>query len=153
MISFKPSITWASSSGATLPIFLPIRPVESVRIWLILTQERLGNLDFKISCVSGKPARCSWLVSATAITVPERSLNMSWLRIRTGRSPDCSRPTVGLSAAHRISPPQYFGHAANSSGNPSSAIALSNAGFSFALLCQATALQAFKLLGWLDCDC
>ena len=32
--------------------------------------------------VRGKPARCGRLVIAIAITVPERSLNTSWLRTR-----------------------------------------------------------------------
>lgn len=32
MISFRPSMMWASSSGSTTPIFLPMRSVESVRI-------------------------------------------------------------------------------------------------------------------------
>src|SRR3989449_7452593 len=41
---------------------------------------------------------------ATAMTVPERSLNTSWLRTRTGRSPACSRPRTGLRSAQRISP-------------------------------------------------
>src|SRR5947199_10586819 len=38
------------------------------------------------------------------MTVPERSLNTSWLRTRTGRSPACSRPRTGLRSAQRISP-------------------------------------------------
>lgn len=41
------------------------------------------------SQVSGKPTRGSWLVSAAVITVPERALNTSSLRIRTERRPDC----------------------------------------------------------------
>ena len=51
----------------------------------------------------------------------ERSLKMSWLGMRTGCSPDCSRPIVGLRSAQRILAPQYFGHASSSSDNPSSA--------------------------------
>src|SRR5215813_716739 len=44
------------------------------------------------------------IVKATAITVPDRSLKISLLRIRTGRCPACSRPRVGLRSAQRISP-------------------------------------------------
>ena len=36
-----------------------------------------GNLADRISSVSGNPARGSWLLMATAMTVPERSLNTS----------------------------------------------------------------------------
>src|SRR5574341_779108 len=38
------------------------------------------------------------------MTVPERSLNTSWLKISTGRSPACSRPLTGFRSAQRISP-------------------------------------------------
>ena len=62
-----------------------MRSVANVRIWLILTQERLGNLGVTNSNVKGNPARGGWLVKATAITVPDRSLKTSWLRISTGR--------------------------------------------------------------------
>ncbi len=44
-ISFNPSIIVSISSGFTRPIFLPSRSLESVRIWLILTQDRFGNRD------------------------------------------------------------------------------------------------------------
>lgn len=43
MISFKPSTTDCSSSGDNRPIKSPRRSVDSVRIWLILTQERFGK--------------------------------------------------------------------------------------------------------------
>lgn len=56
------------------------------------------------SSVKGNPARCGWLVIATAMTVPDRSLNTSWLSTSTGRMPACSRPRVGFKSAHRISP-------------------------------------------------
>ena len=88
---------------------MPIRSVDSVRIWLVLTHERLGSLAVVSSSVSGYPALGSWLVSATAITVPERSLNTSWLRIKIGRSPACSWPRTGLRSAQRISPLRYLG--------------------------------------------
>src|SRR6266496_1465608 len=90
--------------GCSLPIRLPIRPMESVRIWLIFTQDRLGKAVAPSSRVSGKPARWGWFVIGTAITVPERSLKMSWLRMRTGRRPACSCPRAGWRSAQRISP-------------------------------------------------
>ena len=68
-ISFRPSKTCASSSGDARPRRFPIRSLASVRIWLIFTQERFGKREVVSSSVSGKPARCGWLVSATAITV------------------------------------------------------------------------------------
>ena len=40
MISFSPSTSRSSSSGDSLPIFLPSRRVDSVRTWLIFTQAR-----------------------------------------------------------------------------------------------------------------
>ena len=64
-----------------------MRSVARVRIWLILIHERFGRPRAPDSSVKGKPARGSWLVSATAMTVPDRSLKTSWLRIKTGRSP------------------------------------------------------------------
>ena len=56
---------------------VPMRSTDSVRIWLILTQERLVKPAALLSRVSGKPARGSWLVKAKAITVPDRSLKTS----------------------------------------------------------------------------
>jgi len=103
-ISSKPSITWSISSTEADPTFLPRRSIESVRICEILTHDCLGNFLLSSSRVSGKPAFGFWLVRATAITVPERSLNTSWLIIKTGRSPCCSLPRVGLSSAQRMSP-------------------------------------------------
>ena len=38
-----------------------MRSVESVRIWLIFTQDRFGNFAVVSSSVSGNPARGSWL--------------------------------------------------------------------------------------------
>ena len=38
------------------------------------------------------------------MTVPERALKTSSLRIKTGRRPDCSCPRVGSSSAQTISP-------------------------------------------------
>ena len=43
----------------------------------LFTQDRLVSLEARLSSVSGKPARGSWLVIATAITVPERSLKQA----------------------------------------------------------------------------
>src|SRR5438874_1676703 len=60
----------SSSSGETRPIFLPMRSTESVRIWLIFTHEGLGRFSLVNSSVRGKPARCGWLVIASAMTVP-----------------------------------------------------------------------------------
>jgi hypothetical protein len=50
---------------------------ESVRTWLILSQDRLGKPGSVISRFKGKPARWGWLVIAIAMTVPDRSLNTS----------------------------------------------------------------------------
>ena len=54
-----------------------MRSVVSVRIWLIFTHERFASFGLASSSVKGKPARCGWLESATAMTVPERALNTS----------------------------------------------------------------------------
>ena len=43
IISFSPSMSVESSSGEIVPIFLPMRSVESVRTWLIFAHERLGR--------------------------------------------------------------------------------------------------------------
>jgi len=59
------------------PKLAPMRSTDSVRIWLILIQERFGNFAVRSSRVNGKPARCAWLVNAAAMTVPERSLKTS----------------------------------------------------------------------------
>lgn len=77
MISFSPSTTRAISSGVALPERLSMRPMASVRIWLIFAHDRFGRAFAFNSGVNGNSARCGWLVSATAITVPERSLNTS----------------------------------------------------------------------------
>src|SRR2546421_9871503 len=82
----------------------PSRSTARVRIWLIFTQERLGSRAERSSRVRGKPARCGWLVSAAAMTVPDRALNTSWLNTNTGRRPACSEPRVAPRAAHRTSP-------------------------------------------------
>jgi hypothetical protein len=55
----------------------PKRSCERVRIWLILTDVFLGRAEEESGRVSGKPAFCGWLVSATAMTTPDRSLNTS----------------------------------------------------------------------------
>ena len=65
--------------------------MESVLIWLILPHDRLGKLSVFNSKVNGKPARCGWLVIATATAVSERSLKTSWLKINTGRKPARSK--------------------------------------------------------------
>src|SRR3972149_389058 len=104
MISFKPSIRSSSSSGSTRPAFLPSRLTDSVRTWLILTHDCLGNATLVSSSESGKPAFCGWLVTAMAITVPDRSLNTSWLGTTPGRRPACSRPLTGSRSAHTRSP-------------------------------------------------
>src|SRR5437762_3428929 len=103
-ISFSPSTTRASSSSDARARRDPIRSTDSGRIWLILIQDRFGRPTALLSSVRGKPARGAWLLIATAMTVPDRSLNTSWLSTRTGRRPDCSWPRTGLSSAQRISP-------------------------------------------------
>ncbi len=77
MISPSPSSTVETSSGVDRAIRRPIRSTARVRIWLILIHDRLGRPLAPLSSVSGNPARGSRLVRATAITVPERSLNTS----------------------------------------------------------------------------
>jgi hypothetical protein len=49
-------MTSLSSSGEIKPIFLPMRSVLKVLIWLILAHERLDNFAELISSVRGKPA-------------------------------------------------------------------------------------------------
>ena len=103
-ISFNPSMTLLTSSTEERAILRPILAVESVRIWLILIHDLFGSPGAELSSVRGNPARGSWLVSATAMTVPERSLKTSSLSTRTGRSPACSLRRVGSRSAQRISP-------------------------------------------------
>lgn len=55
-ISSNPSTISSNSSGVMAPTLLLKRSTDSVRIWLILTHERLGNRAEVISIVSGKPA-------------------------------------------------------------------------------------------------
>jgi hypothetical protein len=50
---------------------------EAVPIWLIFTWARFGRRGVVSSSVSGNLARRGWLVSATAITLPDRSLRRS----------------------------------------------------------------------------
>jgi hypothetical protein len=97
-------MTCSTSSGGRRPRRLPRRSVDRVRIWPTLTQDRFGRRAEVISTVSGKPAAGSWLVTATAITVPERSLNTSSLRTTTGRRPACSRPRTRSRSAQTMSP-------------------------------------------------
>src|SRR6266542_1142373 len=78
--------------------------MESERIWLTFTQDPFGRAPLSNSTVRGNPAAWGWLVIAMAITVPERSLKMSWLMTRTGRLPVCSRPRVGSRSAQNTSP-------------------------------------------------
>ena len=70
-----------------------------VRICEILTQDDFGSIAGGSGKVRGNPALCGWLVMAMAITVSDLLLNTSWLRIRTGRSPACSRPRAGFKSA------------------------------------------------------
>jgi len=70
-------MTCVHCSGWTRPTHSPKRSAERVRTWLILTQERFGSSAQSSSSVSGKPAACGWLVMASAMTVPERSLKTS----------------------------------------------------------------------------
>src|SRR5262249_17320663 len=55
-ISFNPSMISSNSSGVMVPILLLRRSTDRVRIWLILTHERLGRVAEAISSVRGKPA-------------------------------------------------------------------------------------------------
>jgi hypothetical protein len=54
-----------------------MRSTASVRTWLISIQDAFGSRVRESSSVSRKPARGGWMVSATAMTVPERSLKTS----------------------------------------------------------------------------
>jgi hypothetical protein len=83
---------------------LPRRSTEIVRICEIFTHEGFGIMAAGSAIVNGNPARCAWLVIAIAITVSDFLLNRSWLRIRTGRSPACSRPRTGFRSAQYTSP-------------------------------------------------
>jgi len=86
MISLSPSTTWPSNSCVARPIFLPGRSVDRVRTWLIFTHERFPSPSCEgSSSINGNPARCSWLVMAMAMTVPDRSLKTSRLNTTTGR--------------------------------------------------------------------
>jgi hypothetical protein len=76
IISFKPSATWPSTSGRTRLILRPIPSTDRVLIWLIHPRP-FGKFFKSRSRVKGNPARCGWLLSTTAMTVPERSLKMS----------------------------------------------------------------------------
>ena len=83
-------MTLLSSASEGRAIFRPIRSVESVRIWLILIHDLFGRPVAVLSSVGGNPARGSWLVSATAMTVPERSL----------KHPRSARGLAVMSARH-----------------------------------------------------
>jgi hypothetical protein len=97
-------MTCSTSSGERRPRRPPRRSVDRVRTWLIFTQDRFGSWAEAISRVSGKPAAGSWLVTAAAITVPERSLKTSSLSTTTGRRPACSRPRTGSRSAQWMWP-------------------------------------------------
>ncbi len=64
-------------SGPKAAILLPTRSMANVRTWLIFTPERLGSPLVPISQIKGNPALWGRLVTAMAITVPERSLKTS----------------------------------------------------------------------------
>ena len=66
MISPSPSSMASISSADTRSSRRPMRSMDSVRIWLILTQDRFGSFPVVSSSVSGNWARGSWLVRATA---------------------------------------------------------------------------------------
>jgi len=57
---------------------------------------------------SGKPARCAWLVTAIAITVPDRWLKTLCLRMTTGRIPAWSCPQL---CSGSPSEPRLLAHA------------------------------------------
>jgi hypothetical protein len=65
-------IALSTCSDLARPIFRLDRWTESVRIWLIFSQDCFGKFASVDSKVSGNPAHWGWLVSAMAITVPER---------------------------------------------------------------------------------
>ena len=48
----------SNSSGGTVANLFLILKVDKVLIWLIFTQDRLGNFDPDNSNVSGNPAFC-----------------------------------------------------------------------------------------------
>ncbi len=56
MSSSNPSIAWSISSVETAATRRPKRSAESVRIWLIFTQEGWGNSALSIFKVRGNPA-------------------------------------------------------------------------------------------------
>jgi hypothetical protein len=70
-----------------------------VRICEIFSQEVFGSASGGSGIVSGNAALWGWLVIAMAITVSDLLLNTSWLRIKTGRNPACSRPGTGFKSA------------------------------------------------------
>ncbi len=72
MIWFRPVIALSTCSDLACPIFRLNRWTERVGIWLTFTQDCFGKFASVSSKVRGNPARCSWLVSAMAMTVPER---------------------------------------------------------------------------------
>jgi hypothetical protein len=74
----KPFNYFCQLLGGCLTKTFPKRSAASTRIWLIFTHDCFGSLADFNSNVSGNRARCGWLVMATAITVPDRSLNTSW---------------------------------------------------------------------------
>ena len=76
--------------------------MEIVRICEIFTHEGLGIMSAGSAMVNGNPAFCAWLVIAITITVSDFLLNRSWLRIRTGRNPACSRPRTGSGPPSRL---------------------------------------------------
>jgi hypothetical protein len=55
IISLRPSTTRSTSSSGARATRLPIPSTESVRTWLILTQDRFGKPRALLSSVSGKP--------------------------------------------------------------------------------------------------
>src|SRR5437667_8689195 len=100
----------STSSGLARPILRLKRSTDSVRTWLIFTQDFFGRAAASSSSVRGNPARCGWLVSAIAITVPDRWLKTSLLqdehRALTGLLVSLGRVEVGpINLAS-----QYLGH-------------------------------------------
>ena len=60
MFSSRLSMNWSKTSDDTVPIFLPIRSVDTVQIWLIFTHECLGWSFESRSRARGNPAPCLW---------------------------------------------------------------------------------------------
>ena len=139
-----PVMASSTSAGLARPIFRLNCSTDSVRIWLIFTQDFLGRFAASSSSVRGNPARCGWLVSAIAITVPERWLKMSLLNTIPGVGRPARVPGSVENCRINVAS-QYLGDAEISAVSPSSAIACSDLRSSLAHS-RASALLSMRLI-------